>query len=369
ARWPCSPWRVILGFGDLLIQPGITPEEQLLYLSLLEVSSNRLMNTVTNYMDIALIASGNMKINLTLCNLADVLNQLKARFLPVCSEKNLGLVLDIPTNSAKITLHSDTEVFLKIMTHLLDNAVKFSDKGTITFGFTVTPAGAPDIPDGIPPEPEFFVRDAGIGIDSESLSRIFESFAQEQQSSTRDHEGSGLGLSIAHGLVKLLGGSLCVESEKGSGSLFSFTLPCSVLGLGIIYKKEEEKPSIGNLKNHVILVAEDDESNSLFIETILRKTGIPVLVANNGKTAVDLCRQHPEISIVLMDIKMPVMDGLQATREIKSFRKELPVIALTAYAMSSDEDRVYEAGCDDYLTKPLNREGLMKKLRFFRIIP
>ena len=364
-----TPLNGILGFSDLLIQPGTTNEEQLLYFSLLEMSSNRLLDTVTNYMDMALIASGNMKINVTLHNLTDILNLLQAKFLPMCSEKNLGLILDIPANSASITLHSDSELFSKIMTHLLDNAVKFSDKGTITFGFTINPAGPFGKHEGKPPEPDFFVRDTGIGIDKESLSRVFESFAQEEQSSTRDHEGSGLGLSIAQGLVKLLGGSLSVESEKGKGSAFSFTLPCSVLGLGIIYKKDETEQTTGNLKNHVILVAEDDESNSLFIETVLRKTKIPVLVANNGKTAVDLCQEHPEISIVLMDIKMPVMDGLQATREIKSFRKDLPIIALTAYAMSTDEQRVHEAGCDDYLTKPLNREDLMKKLKLFRIIP
>ncbi|MEI6683102.1 MAG: response regulator [Bacteroidota bacterium] len=367
-----TPLNGILGFSELITDPGISNEEKVLFSSLLNISSNRLLNTITNYMDISLIASGNMKVSLTTFNLHESLHKLMHHFQPICAEKKLELTLEIPESADSITLLSDAELFQKIFSQLLDNAIKFSDKGIVSFGYIINQAGTVSALSGEPSgkssrELEFFVRDTGIGIGEASLSVIFESFVQEELSSTRGHEGSGLGLSIVQGLVRLLGGEIRVKSEKGTGSAFFFTLPGTAAGTepAVIPLHKPIPPPTGG---KVVLIAEDDEANLQFIETLLRKKAIPLLLAVNGKSAVALCREHPEISLVLMDIKMPVMDGLEATREIKTFRKELPVIALTAYAMSGDEQRALDAGCDDYLTKPLSKDELIKKLEFFKIL-
>jgi len=259
--------------------------------------------------------------------------------------------LEISDKTKKITLHSDTELFQKILSHLLDNAVKFTSQGEITFGYAILTGAI-----------EFYVKDTGIGISHESNTLIFESFKQEELSPTRGHEGSGLGLSIAQGLVRLLGGEMRVDSIKGSGSTFFFTLPYDGM------KKEDVMSEAVNMEvnvhdNPVVLIAEDDEPNFQLLKAVLKKSAITALSANNGKEAVSRCREHPEISLVLMDIKMPVLDGLDATREIKSFRKDLPIIALTAFAMSGDEKRVREAGCDDYIAKPFDISILLEKLK------
>jgi len=364
-----TPLNGILGFSNLLTQPDITLEEKVQYYSLIKTSSNRLLDTITSYMDISMIASGNMEVKRKPFDLHKILNQLYDQFQPLCAVKNLGLHLKTPAKTKGITLHADAELFQKILTNLLDNAAKFTHQGMIIFGYeiqsTVT-TGLTAEESGNPVALEFYIKDTGIGISRESLSMIFDSFKQEELCPTRGHEGSGLGLTIAQGLVQLLGGKIRVESAKDKGSTFFFTIPTEGM------KEEVEMPEAirtegAVLGSPVVLVAEDDMSNVQFIEAVLRKTAVTLLVANNGKEAVDLCRVHPEISLVLMDLKMPVMDGLEATREIKSFRKNLPIIALTAFALSGDEKKAQEAGCDDYTSKPVSRKELLEKLQQYGI--
>jgi CheY-like chemotaxis protein len=364
-----TPLNGILGFSNLITQPDITLEEKVQYYSLIKTSSNRLLDTITSYMDISMIASGNMEVKRKPFDLHKILNQLHDQFQPLCVIKNLGLHLNTPAKTKGITLHTDAELFQKILTNLLDNTAKFTNQGMIVFGYEIQSAvttGLPAEESGNPVALEFFVKDTGIGISRESLSMIFDSFNQEELSPTRGHEGSGLGLSIAQGLVRLLGGEIRVESGKDKGSAFFFTIPTEGMKEEVAMP-EAIRTESAVLDSPVILVAEDDMSNIQFIEAVLRKTAVTLLVANNGQEAVDLCREHPEISLVLMDIKMPMMDGLEATREIKLFRKTLPVIAITAFAMSGDEKRAFEAGCDDYLAKPVSMELLFEKLQQYGI--
>ncbi len=350
-----TPLNGILGFSHLITQPDITDEEKVKFYSLIKTSSNRLLNTITSYMDISLIASGNMEIRQKSLDLHQLLFHLYNQFESMCLDKNIGFELSVPSQADCITLNSDAELLEKIMMHLLDNAVKFTDNGKIAFGYIFIPGSV-----------EFYVKDTGIGISNDFFSVIFDSFKQEELSFTRGREGSGLGLSIAQGLVRLLGGNMRLESAKGSGSTFFFTLPCE----GKTDQNSAPAPTckaVPNLGSLVVLVAEDDESNSMFIKMVLRKCSIKVLSAYDGATAVRLCHDHPEISLVLMDIKMPVMDGLAATREIKSFRKTLPIIAITAFAMNGDEKKALDAGCDDYLSKPFMLEELVEKLNGYQI--
>ncbi len=350
-----TPLNGILGFTTLITEPDITTEEKEQFHSLIRTSSNRLLSTITNYMDISLMASGTMEVKRKSIDLHHVLNQLSDQFQPLCTDKNLELHLEIPERKGVVTISTDVELFQKILSHILDNAVKFTYQGEISFGYIIQPGAY-----------EFYVKDTGIGISLDSHSIIFESFVQEELSFTRGHEGSGLGLSIAQGLVRLLGGEMRVDSVKESGSTFFFTLP---------YEGKNEEiavpdamiPEVPVMGSPVVLVAEDYEPNLQLIKAIFKKSMITVLSACNGKEAVAQCREHPEISLVLMDIKMPVMDGLKATSEIRSFMKNVPIIAITAYGMTGDEKKALESGCNDYLAKPFGRAVLLNKLKKYGI--
>jgi PAS domain S-box-containing protein len=350
-----TPLNGILGFSGLIVQTDITDIEKEQFYDHIVTSSHRLLNTVNSFMDISMIASGTMEVKRKPIDLHQILYQLRNQFQTMCAVKNIGLHLEIPGNAKNITLHSDEELLQKILSHILDNAVKFTYQGGITFGYTLHPGSC-----------EFYVKDTGIGIGYESRSLVFESFIQEELSSTRGHEGSGLGLSIAQGLVQLLGGKMHVESEKGHGSTFFFTIPHEGMKEALVLPVSE-KTAVPVLNKPVILIAADDESNRFYLKKILTKVSVMVLSATDGKEAMEQCHAHPEISLVLMDLKMPVMDGFEATREIKSFRKDLPIIALTAFAMNGDKKRALEAGCDDYLSKPVSREVFLDKLKKYGV--
>jgi CheY-like chemotaxis protein len=171
-----------------------------------------------------------------------------------------------------------------------------------------------------------------------------------------------LGLSIAKGLLQLLNSEISVQSQKGKGASFSFSIPFSELKSDA-KMQTINKDSVSKIAKHMVLVAEDDDSNRFYLEVILKKSAIGVLIATNGKEAVDQCKLYPEISLVLMDLKMPVMDGFEATREIKAFRSDLPVIAVSAYCMNEEKNDAMEAGCDDYVSKPVDSMFLMNTLK------
>jgi len=348
-----TPLNGILGFTQLLLEPDLSNEEKVHFQSLLTQSSNRLIGTITNYMDISMIVSGNMAVHMKPTRLSPLFTRIQEKYLSVCSEKKLFFSISLPEGTASLEINTDGELLQKTLEHMLDNAVKFTPKGEICLGLTLIPGSI-----------RFFVRDTGIGVPKEAHQRIFEPFMQEESSLTRGYEGSGLGLSIAAGIVKLLGGETQMESEKGAGSTFSFTLPCEIIPSSRPSATEPVQ-AILPVANSVILVAEDDEANLIYFENILRNEGLGVITASNGQDAIDRIHEHPEISLVLMDMKMPLMDGMEATKRIKSIRRELPVVAITAFAMSGDKKKILEAGCDGYLSKPLTKEVLLAKVKEF----
>ena len=346
-----TPLNGILGFGNLLAEPDLTSEEKQNYTRFLKASSDRLINTITDYIDISLIVTGNVEVSLKAVNTTNVLKELQTRFQHDCDAKNIMLKLEIPKDQEHFTLITDPELLRKSISCLMTNAIKFTNHGTVTIGCSIKSQTI-----------EFFVIDTGIGIDSEVQEKIFEPFVHESMSETRAYQGSGLGLPIIKGFLKLLGGEIRLESEKGKGAAFFFSLP---LEQGTTQENEPIDPLIGHVEiiRPVILVAEDDLYSDFYMEVILKSIASIVIKAANGKEAVEMCRLHPEISIVLMDVKMPVMDGLEATRQIKSFRKDLPVIAVTAYALSRDKKKALDAGCDDFLSKPVSKKELLEKLK------
>lgn len=350
-----TPLNGILGFSRLLADPDISFADKKNFLAFLDISTNRLINTITDYMDISLLASGAMEVNCRTISVNELLREVRSICSKDCESKSLVFDFELKDLFKETCIHTDPELLRKILLHLISNAIKFTSAGTVTVDYSVAADAF-----------ECLVRDTGRGISEEAIERIFEPFMQEDISATRGHEGSGLGLSIVKGFVSLLGGELKLESLKNAGTVFTVNLP---LAEGKAFPgTSEEKPLHSRVKTPVLLVAEDDESNRHFLEVVLKKIVPTVLQASNGKEAVELCRLHPEITLVLMDIKMPVMNGLEATQEIKSFRKDLPVIAITAYSMSGDEQKFLSAGCDDFIAKPVSFDSLRNKLKGFGML-
>lgn len=352
-----TPLNGILGFGEFLIETDRSPEDKKEMLAYIQNSSNRLINTITDYMDMAMIVSGTMDVNKKEFFLEPLYKDILEKTKQLCDGKQLSFEAVINSEYADLKLDSDPELISKILNNLFDNALKFTEKGTISCDYKVNNGFV-----------EFFVRDTGKGIENNKLEMIFSMFSQEDTSHTRGYEGSGLGLSIARGLVTLLGGTISVTSEKGKGSTFTFTVPYNKTEVAEKTPPVEEKIVTAPVRP-LILIAEDDESNYLYMQAVLKMAGYNFLLAKNGKEAVAFCQQRPEITLVLMDIKMPVMNGLEATKLIREFRNDLPIIATTAYAQTNSQHRFLLAGCNGYLTKPIRKEKLLAMLKNYAILP
>ncbi len=255
----------------------------------------------------------------------------------------------IKTDSGKLT---------QILTNLINNALKFTIKGGVDFGYRRKENML-----------EFYVIDSGIGIPVENQDKVFDRFHQVDNSLTRGYEGAGLGLSISHSFVKLLGGKIQVESTDGAGATFSFTLPYNPVHILETSAFQHENSVLGTqhsaLHSHAlcILIAEDDPMSTLLLKRNFKDENFCIHCAENGWEAVELVRHHPEINLVLMDIKMPVMNGYEATRLIKHERPDLPVIAQSAFTSKEDRDKAREAGCDDFITKPISKSELLEKMQ------
>jgi PAS domain S-box-containing protein len=346
-----TPLNGILGFAEIMSLPDISDEDKKESLLMLNESSDRLLNTITNYMDVSLLTSGSLSVNKKDFIQSKILRRIFENFEPLCSNKKLELMLKIPENTENYTINSDPEIFQKIISHLLNNAVKFTEKGSMHFGYSMHESVF-----------EFFVKDTGIGIGKESIEIVFDTFAKEDRGHFKITEGSGLGLSIAKGMTEALGGKISVESVLGEGSCFYVSIPSGkmpFMDLSVKSGNEIKKTTGGNM----ILVAEDDETNFYYLDAIIkRETHAKILHASNGKEAIELFKANPGINLVLMDIKMPEINGFEATQQIKLINHNVPVIALTAYAMSGDEERIIAAGFDGYLSKPINKKNLLEKI-------
>lgn len=346
-----TPLNGIIGFADMLVNTDISKENKQSYIDIIKKSSTRLLNTVTSYIDISMILSGKTRVYAKQFHLNALLDEVSDEFVGTCKTKDIQLTIHKPETPDDILLNSDREILRKIMTHLLCNAVKFTEKGKVDFGFRKR--------NNIP---EFFVTDTGIGIETKRINSLFEINAHSDTSTTRSHETIGLGLPIARGLVELLGGEILIETGKSKGSTVYFSLPEEVIVTN--FSKEKTKEEVKQkhpllTKNSIILVAEDDDYNYKFIETVLRRADFKVIRAENGVEAVNICYNNSDVSLVLMDLKMPVMGGIEATKQIKNFLPNLPVIALTAFVSTEDEQEAFLCGCEEYIKKPVDRTHLL----------
>ena len=349
-----TPMNGILGFTELLREPNLSSDDQQDYIQTIQISGARMLNTLNNIVDISKIESGLTKVDIYETNLNEKIEFTYKFFKPEVEIKGLRFLVKIslPTNEAII--NTDNEKVYAILTNLVKNAIKFTFEGSIEFGYEKKGEYI-----------EFFVKDTGVGIPQNQKEIIFERFRQGSESHNRGYEGSGLGLSISKSYVEMLGGEIWVESEEGIGSTFYFTIPYNPVTVEEIetidvVPTEHQKVEIRKLK---ILIVEDDEISYSLLSKTLQKISKEVLHTITGVQAVEACRNNPDIDLVLMDIRMPQMDGLEATRQIRQFNKDVIIIAQTAYAFAGDSEKAVISGCNDYISKPINKTLLYELIK------
>lgn len=345
-----TPMNGILGFASLLKKPGLSIDEQQKFIEIIESSGERMLNIINDLINISKIESGQMDVSFSRININEEIEELSAFFKPELDQKGMQFDINYSLKAEEASLYTDKDKLDAILTNLIKNAIKYSNEGIIELGYNLKNGFI-----------EFFVKDSGIGIAKDQIKNIFKRFVQAELGYTRSYEGAGLGLSIAQAYVNMLDGEIWVESKEEVGSQFYFTIP---------YKKHSEKHSIQKasdnnlvpqnfMENLCILIVEDEDTADLYLTSLLKRKCKKILHAKTGIEAINLCRENKDIDLILMDIKMPQMDGYEATRIIREFNKDVKIIAQTAYALQGSREMAMEAGCNDYISKPIPPGVLM----------
>jgi CheY-like chemotaxis protein len=339
----------ILGFADLLKEPSLTGEEQQKYIGIIQKSGERMLNIINDIVSISKIESGQMEIDIQESNINKQIEFIYTFFKPEIEGKGMQLSFSNSLPSSEAILKTDREKVYAILTNLVKNAIKYSEKGAIEFGYNLKGKYL-----------EFYVKDTGIGIPKDRQKDIFERFIQADLLDEMARQGAGLGLSISKAYIEMLGGKIWVESKLGEGSTFYFTLPYkSETTKGNSTENEILSPVKENPINKLkILIVEDDETSEKLISITVQKFSKEIISVRTGTEAVSACLKNSDIDLVLMDIQLPKMDGYEATREIRKFNKDLIIVAQTAYALNGDKEKALEAGCNDYISKPINEKLL-----------
>ena len=356
-----TPMNGILGFADLLKTPGIDGEKQQEYISVIEKSGARMLKTINNLVDISRIEAEQIDVYISEVNINEQIEELYSFFKPEAEKKGLQFYFKNTLHAQEAIIKTDKEKTHSILTNLVANAFKYTNEGSIEFGCYKKG-------DTI----EFYVKDTGIGIPKNRQKAIFDRFVQADIEDKEVYEGSGLGLSISKAYAEMLDGEIWVESNiedlsngKTRGSQFYFTIPHNV-------KTEEKTSSEASVSKELnksqtprlkILIADDEEIIRNHLTVLVESFSKEILYANNGLEAVELCRKHPDIDLILMDVKMPRINGHEATKQIREFNKEVIIISQTAYALVGDKEKSLEAGCNDYISKPIKKDELMKIIR------
>lgn len=346
-----TPMNGILGFAELLKTPKLTGDEQQVYISYIEKSGNRMVNLNNDLIDISMIESGQLKVSLAEININEQIENLYSFFKADAERKGIQLLFHKGLDTSDAVIKTDQNKLFTILKKLIKNAIKYTEDGSVVFGYEIKGQYL-----------EFFVKDTGIGIIKNRQQAIFDRFVQADIEDVNAYEGAGLGLSITKAYVEILGGEIWLESEEGKGSQFYFTIP---------YISETEKrftsetsipevKMIRQLHDLVFLIVEDEEVIDAYLSIVVKRISKEIIHAKNGLEAVGYCKKRKDIDFILMDLKMPEMDGFEATRKIREFNKDVIIIAQTAYAQSGDYEAALKAGCNDYISKPINKHELMK---------
>ncbi len=346
-----TPMNAIMGFSGLLKDQYNNKQKLEQFSEIINQRSNDLLEIITDILDIAKIESGQLPINMEECNLHELLTELTTFFTEYqkrIDKQQISFNLHAFCNQAENLIITDKVKLKQIFINLITNAFKFTDKGKIEGGCKF------DENHNL----VFYVSDTGIGIPFDKQKVVFERFAQLNHGSKRNTGGTGLGLPIVKGLVNLLGGEIFLESEPGKGSTFSFTISYHSAQPLHHQPSEIEIPNVKNVTGKTILIVEDDLYNAEYLKEVLSGIGLHILQAKTGKEAVEISITQP-IDLVLMDIRLPSIDGYEATRQIRHHKPNLKIIAQTAYASSDERQKALDVGCNDYISKPIKKELLL----------
>jgi PAS domain S-box-containing protein len=349
-----TPMNGILGFADLLKIPMLPEESQKKYIDAIELSGKRMLDIINDLIDISKIEAGQVEAKKERTGIPSLLEELSLFFTPESVKREIDMRLNIQLPSDDFLIETDKTKLAQIISNFIKNALKFTKRG----GHIEIGCYLKDISNLY-----FYVKDSGTGIKKELHEKIFERFRQGENSN--EFDGVGLGLAISKAYVELLGGNIGIDSKPGKGSVFFFTLPFTSKVAPVVASPVESMDTSAALPCISVLIAEDDEISYVLLRESLKLKNIITYRAKNGQEAVEMVRKQPDINLVLMDIKMPVMGGIEATRLIKEIKPQTPVIIQSAYANQSEIQQTYLAGCDDYMTKPVNINVLFNKIYNF----
>lgn len=344
-----TPMNGILGFSEFLTDENLPIAKRNYFIKIIQNSGNQLLRVIDDILEISRLETKQVRVLEKPVNLNDLLMELFSVFDLKAKENKIPLYIKTELTDEQSTIYTDKSKLNKIISNLLENALKYTNKGSISFGYKL-----------INNKIEIFVKDTGIGINIEYQKIIFERFSQENEKTSRSAGGLGLGLSIAKENTELLGGEISVDSIKWKGSTFKVSIPYKPVNTDL-KSLDFNINTIKTKPKYTVLIVEDEEVNYLFIEILVSKIfdlNCDIIHVKDGAEAVELCQKREDLDIVLMDINMPIMDGYEATKIIRKFRPNLPIIAQTAYSSAEDKDKAFAAGCNDFISKPINKEEL-----------
>ena len=354
-----TPLNSVVGFSNLLLSDGITKETREEYIEHINHNSEKLLQIIGDIIDLSRLESSQIEITYEETSLSSIVNEIIEDARQVIRRNEKSIILNVKNHFQDNgdLIFTDRIWLKRVLNHLMDNAVKFTLDGSIEFSYMRENDNV-----------VFKIKDSGIGINKENLGRIFEQFRQEVDGHHRPFEGLGIGLTLAKEVVERMGGKIFVQSEKGIGSEFSFSIPYRPAGstkakVQVFESGQVIKPIDWSSKK--CLLVDDNKDVLIYLNRILLDTGVAILTARSGFEAIELVKSTPDIDVVLLDMQMPEMNGIEATREIRKIRKNLPIIAQTAFIFEDDKDIILEAGCDACLIKPIRKEHLLTVMSSF----
>jgi PAS domain S-box-containing protein len=354
-----TPLNSVVGFSNLLLANNLPDKVKEEYIEHINHNSEKLLQIIGDIIDLSRLESSQIEITYEEASLSAIVNEIIEEARQVIRRNEKSIILNVKNHfeDAGDLIFTDRVWLKRVLNHLMDNAVKFTLEGSVEFSYLLENQNV-----------VFKIRDTGIGINKENLGRIFEEFRQEFDGHHRPFEGLGIGLTLAKEVIERMGGRIFVQSEKGVGSEFSFSIPYRPAG------STKPKPSAVSV-DHVLkpidwssrkcLLVDDNKDVLIYLNRILTDTGVSILTARSGFEAIEIIKANPDIDVVLLDMQMPEMNGIEATKEIRKIRKDIPIIAQTAFIFEDDKDIILEAGCDACLIKPIRREHLLTVMSSF----
>ena len=351
-----TPLNSVVGFSNLLLGNNIPNEVKEEYIEHINHNSEKLLQIIGDIIDLSRLESSQIEITYEEANLNTIVNEIIEETRQIIRRNEKSIMLNVKNHYEESSglIFTDRIWLKRVLTHLMDNAVKFTLDGSIEFSYYRENESI-----------FFIIKDTGIGINKENLGRIFEEFRQEIDGHHRPFEGLGIGLTLAKEAVERMGGHIFVQSEKGIGSEFSFSIPYRPAGstrakLKSMSNDQAQAPM--NWSSRKCLLVDDNKDVLIYLNRILLDTGVTILTARSGLEAIEIIKTTPDIDVVLLDMQMPEMNGIDATKEIRKIRKNLPIIAQTAFIFEDDKDIILEAGCDACLIKPIRKDHLLTVL-------